>query len=292
MHKPVAALDRALASLEGLSVGDAYGEQFFLHRHLLDEPAPQTVPGPWFWTDDTAMAIAIVEVLRRHGTIDQDALAQQFHRNYEREPLRGYGPGMRKLLPELARLGAWRLLAPQLFGGQGSLGNGSAMRVAPIGAFFAPDVDRVVEQAALSAEVTHCHPEGVAGAIAVAVAAALASDYRDRPGDLLQAVIDRTPAGGTRRGLMLARDLGPEAPPLAAGVHLGNGSRVTCEDTVPFVIWSAARNLGNFELALWDTVRARGDLDTTCAMVGGILAAGGVMPPPAWVQAREPLPRA
>ncbi|MCA9795602.1 MAG: ADP-ribosylglycohydrolase family protein [Candidatus Eremiobacteraeota bacterium] len=108
----------------------------------------------------------------------------------------------------------------------------------------APDLERVVEQAARSAEVTHCHPEGVAGAIAVAVASGLASQYRDRPPrDLIQAVLDHTPAGATRHGLALALDLGPEATPLAAGVHLGNGTRMTCEDTVPFVIWSAARNL-------------------------------------------------
>lgn len=272
-------------------MGDAYGEQFFLYRYLLDEPTPQTPPAPWYWTDDTAMAIALVEVLGEHGRVEQDALAKAFHTRYESEPLRGYGRGMRQLLPEIATPGAWKVKAPTLFGGEGSLGNGSAMRVAPLGAFFAPDLERVVEQAARSAEVTHCHPEGVAGAIAVAVASALASQYRDRPPrDFIQAVLDHTPAGATRHGLTLALDLGPEATSLAAGVHLGNGTRVTCEDTVPFVIWSAARNLGDFTKAIWDTVRARGDIDTTCAMVGGILAAGGTMPPAAWVKAREPLP--
>lgn len=284
-------LEGALASLDGLSVGDAYGERFFLFRDRLDEPFPPMVPAPWLWTDDTAMALALVEVLREHGRIDQDALAYRFHVRYQDDPWRGYGRGMRELLPALAPPGAWRREAGRLFGGQGSMGNGSAMRVAPLGAYFAPDLERVVEQAALSAEVTHCHPDGVAGAIAVAVAAALATDYQDRaPQELLQAVIDQTPAGSVRRRLMRARDLGPEAPPLAAAVHLGNGSEVTCEDTVPFVIWSAARNLASFETALWDTVRARGDMDTTCAMVGGILAAGGVAPPPAWLAAREPLP--
>ncbi len=280
-------IERALTCLEGLSVGDAYGEQFFPRRHLLDLPTPPTIPGPWAWTDDTAMALAIVDVLREHGRIDQDALAHRFHVVYERDPYRGYGRGMRELLPLIAEPGAWRVHAPKLFHQQGSQGNGSAMRVAPVGAYFAPDLDRVVEQAALSAEVTHTHPDGVAGAIAVAVAAALASM---QPEDFLQTVIDHTPPGSTRRGLLLARDLGPDAPPLAAGVHLGNGTRVTCEDTVPFVIWSAARNLADYEQALWDTVRARGDMDTTCAMVGGIVAAGGVLPPPAWTRAREPLP--
>ena len=65
------------------------------------------------------------------------------------------------------------VMTPRLFGGEGSFGNGAAMRVAPLGAYFADELDAVVEQASFSAEVTHSHPEGIAGAIAVAVAAAL-----------------------------------------------------------------------------------------------------------------------
>lgn len=48
------------------------------------------------------------------------------------------------------------------------------MRVAPVGAFFADDMDLVVSQARASAEVTHAHNEAIVGAIAVAVAAAWA----------------------------------------------------------------------------------------------------------------------
>jgi ADP-ribosylglycohydrolase len=51
---------------------------------------------------------------------------------------------------------------------------------------------------------------------------------------------------------------------------MGNG--VTSQDTVPLALWRAARHLGNFEEALWATVSGPGDRDTTCAIVGGILA--------------------
>jgi ADP-ribosylglycohydrolase len=57
--------------------------------------------------------------------------------------------------------------------GRGSFGNGGAMRIAPLGAFFADDVERVVVEARRAREVTHAHPEAVARAVAVAVAAAL-----------------------------------------------------------------------------------------------------------------------
>ncbi len=47
-----------------------------------------------------------------------------------------------------------------MFSGLGSFGNGAAMRAAPLGAWFAGDVETVIQQAILSAEVTHAHPEG------------------------------------------------------------------------------------------------------------------------------------
>jgi ADP-ribosylglycohydrolase len=43
------------------------------------------------------------------------------------------------------------------------------------------------------------------------------------------------------------------------------------QDTVPFAIWCAAHNLGNFQNALWKAVSILGDRDTICAIVGGIV---------------------
>ncbi|MFD3702012.1 ADP-ribosylglycohydrolase family protein [Nocardia sp. NPDC058658] len=58
----------------------------------------------------------------------------------------------------------WQELALQAREGRGSWGNGAAMRVAPLGAWFADDLDRVVDEATASAMVTHTHPDAVAGA--------------------------------------------------------------------------------------------------------------------------------
>ncbi|MCZ0975495.1 ADP-ribosylglycohydrolase family protein [Streptomyces albulus] len=49
---------------------------------------------------------------------------------------------------------------------------------------------------------------------------------------------------------------------------------------MPFTLWAAARNLRNFEQAFWTTARAGGDVDTTCGIVGGIVAASPVAPRP------------
>ncbi len=76
------SIDDALLSLEGLSVGDAFGEMFFFRS-----PAGQDLPeGPWRWTDDTHMALSIVEILKNCGRIDQDALAAAFPNGSCRNP--------------------------------------------------------------------------------------------------------------------------------------------------------------------------------------------------------------
>ena len=71
---------------------------------------------------------------------------------------------------------------------------------------------------------------------------------------------------------------------------LETGGAISAQDTVPFCLWCAAHNLNDFEEALWTTIRGFGDVDTTCAVVGGIVAlpAGGA--PSDWVVQREPIP--
>jgi ADP-ribosylglycohydrolase len=63
-------------------------------------------------------------------------------------------------------------------------------------------------------------------------------------------------------------------------------------DTVPFALWCAAQHLDDYEAALWLTVSGLGDRDTTCAIVGGIVAlfTGTDGIPAEWRHAREPLP--
>src|SRR5262245_49145528 len=119
---------------------------------------------------------------------------------------------------------------------QGSLGNGSAMRVAPVGAWFADDLDRVVSEARASSVVTHLHSEGIAGAIAIAVAAAMAWRLRGQPHsdkvpEFFNEVHRRTPESETRQGIAQAFKLRQFESPEAAARILGNGSGVTCPDT-------------------------------------------------------------
>lgn len=279
-------------------MGDAFGEQFFYRESSVQWAidARQTPNPPWRWTDDTAMALSIVETLAECRCINQDGLAQHFAARYASEPSRGYGKMAHEILSGIVAGVPWRNASSAAFGGAGSMGNGSAMRAGPIGAYFADDLDAVVVNASLSAEVTHFHQDGKAGAVAVAVAAAVAwrlSEVaeQDRGQQLLHTAVELTPRGPTRDRLQWAMNL-PFASSVETAVHeLGNGSQVLCQDTVPFCLWCAARHLDHYEEALWTTVAGLGDRDTTCAIVGSIVAlsAGPESIPSAWRASREEL---
>lgn len=288
------AIDRAQLSLEGLSVADAFGEQL-LHAgpyarslSLSERTAP--VGRTWQWTDDTAMAISIVEELVAGG-IDPASLAQRYARRYIAEPARGYGRGAHEVLQAIASGAPHDIAAQALFGGEGSCGNGGGMRAAPIGAYFAGALDDAIEHARRSALPTHAHPDGIAGAIAIAVAAALVFDGERDARTILDTVVVHTPDGPTREGLRRTLAfLGADAVTVAA--ELGNGSRVTSADTIPFAVWCAATHLTDYAGALWECGLVGGDIDTTCAMVGGIVvgATGASAIPADWQASREPLP--
>ncbi|MDG9702269.1 ADP-ribosylglycohydrolase family protein [Streptomyces sp. DH37] len=294
---PAAALD----SLRGLALGDGFGQRWSFRepREAAGMIRARRIPdeAPWHWTDDTAMALCVVRVLLRARAVDPEALAREFAAAYAADPGRGYGRGMHELLPRLASdPGGWEARARALFGGRGSLGNGAAMRVAPLGAWFAGDPQRAAAEAAASAAVTHAHPEGVAGAVAVAVAASLAAGGRGgapaAPEDLLGETAGATPGGPVRDGLLAAAALPAGTPAHRASDVLGNGARVRASDTVPFALWSAAHHLDDLVPALWSTAEGLGDVDTTCAITGGVVAArtGLRAVPAAWRELCEPLP--
>ncbi|MFP3992502.1 ADP-ribosylglycohydrolase family protein [Streptomyces sp. E11-3] len=284
-------LERALASLRGLAVGDALGSQFFVPANYPLLKRRELPPGTWRWTDDTEMACSVLSVLAGHGRIDQDALAQSFAAHHDAG--RGYGSAVSRLLRLIETGGDWRQLASAMFKGQGSWGNGAAMRIAPLGAWYADDPEQATHQAEISSYPTHQHREGVVGSMAVAAAAALtaAPTGPPTPEALLDGVIALIPRSAVGAGLRRARDMLDYSDATTVAAVLGCGRRTSAHDTVPFALWSAARGLGDFERAFWVTAQVGGDMDTTCAIVGGVVASGLAAGPPAqWWERTEALP--
>ena len=157
--------------------------------------------------------------------------------------------------------------------------------------------DLVLLVASLSAEVTHSHIEGKAGAIAVAVAASLAAAWglnetvqanRHR---LIDDVLCHVPDSMTKDVLQLASKIPESTSSPDAAATLGCGEQILSQDTVPFCLWSARKHLENYPEALWTTASVFGDIDTNCAIVGSIVsvAVGKQGVPTDWLLSREPL---
>ena len=290
-------IKKALLSIEGLSIGDSFGQNFFIEQNKVIQSINSRIlpTKPWFYTDDTVMAISIVETLDKFKRIEQDYLAMMFARRYIEEPNRGYGSNAGRTLQEISQGVDWRQASNRAFSGMGSMGNGGAMRAAPIGAYFFDDYERVIDEAKASCEVTHSHLDARAGTVAVAIAAAycvrlslglISSNEKD----LLETVIEFTPPSDTRSRIKRATNISYDSRLDYVISLLGNGSHLCSYDTVPIAVWFVAGN-DNFVDALWNAVAALGDRDTICAIVGSLIALRVTEQqlPKAWIESREAL---
>ena len=290
-------LRRKLAklSLNGLSIGDSLGTMLAWQPQLVrlrQTPAPS-----WYFTDDTVMGICVTRSLEINGSINQDDLARRFAQEYALDPHRGYGNGAHEILRAICKGRTWREASSQVFHGAGSMGNGAAMRVGPLGAYFYDDPALAAKQAELSAEVTHWHLEGKAGAIAVAVAASLAAGWclsgtvETNRVRLIDELLPFLPESMTKDVIQQALAIPEKTPVDQVARLLGCGENILSQDTVPFCLWSAQKNLQDYPAAIWTTASAFGDIDTNCAIVGSIVsvAVGEEGVPQDWLLSREPL---
>ena len=129
--------------------------------------------------------------------------------------------------------------------------------------------------------------------MAVAAAAAVVADPAGHGGPeaLLDRVVEAVPRSAVQAGLRRGRDMLDYADAGTVAAVLGCGRRTSAHDTVPFALWAAARHLESFADAFWTTAQAGGDVDTTCAIAGGVVASGSRgAPPRGWQERTEPLP--
>jgi poly(ADP-ribose) glycohydrolase ARH3 len=247
------------APFEGLQPETIYYD-FGPPRRLFEAPPELEL----VYTDDTQMTIGVAECLLECGTIDPDVLARRFRENYE--PWRGYGPGARKLLDAMAAGGDWRAAAPAQFPG-GSLGNGAAMRAAPVGLLFHDDLDRVADEARRSATVTHTHPIGIDGAVLVATAVALA--LRPGPFDakgFFSELAARAETEEFQWQLRTAARQGPED-------SLTFGNSLEAHRSVTSALLCFAFSPDSYADAVARAIALGNDTDTLAAMAGALSGA-------------------
>ena len=225
----------------GAIIGDVVGSVYEFNNHRSKEfPLFQVKSS---FTDDSVLTFATAKVLLDGG--DYATTYQRFARVY---PHRGYG----------GRFSRWiKLDDPKPYN---SFGNGSAMRVSPVGFAFA-DAETTLAESKRSAEVTHNHPEGIKGAQSVAAAIFLARTGMDRDG--IRAELEG------RFGYNLHRPWEEIQP--------GYSFDETCQGSVPEALICALTST-SFENAVRRAVALGGDADTQAAIAGSVAEAlyGGV----------------
>ena len=281
-----------LGGMVGSALGDAIGELAFTvpkRERLLSNLDHVS---EFRYTDDTAMAIGLAQSIIKEKGIDQQNLGDTFSANFQREPWRGYASGPPTIFSLVAKRGiSYTEAARGMFGGSGSLGNGAAMRIVPLGLFFHRAED-LYEVAALSAQVTHAHPVGMDGAAvqAWAVARAVKLDpQRAFPLEgFVQGLIDfaRTPEIQTKMTL-IQKLITEDVPPNAAADEVGRS--VAVHESMPFAIYSFLKYPKSFEACLFCAILHGGDRDTlgamACAISGAYLGIEAI--PYVWRQKLE-----
>ncbi len=225
----------------GALAGDIIGSRFEFNNHkskqfeLFD---PQCT-----FTDDSVLTVALADSL-----MSGEDYAIVLRKYYRRYPDAGYG----------GRFHQWAR-SPQM-GPYNSFGNGSAMRVSPVGWFF-DDLETVLEEAQKSAMPTHNHPEGIKGAQATAACIFMAR--RGCGKKEIKDYVQQTYNYDLQRSL---DDIRP-----------GYSFDVTCQGSVPEAIIAFLES-SDFEDAIRNAVSLGGDSDTIACITGGIAEAfyGGV----------------
>ena len=195
------------------------------------------------FTDDTVLTVAIADAILNQ--VDYTASLKQYHQWF---PNAGYGRTFKDWAGSSRRepYNSW--------------GNGSAMRVSPVGYAF-DNLEQVLQEAKHSAEVTHNHPEGIKGAQATAAAIFLARTEQSK--SEIKTYIES----------MFAYDLSQELDAIRPAYRFD----VSCQGSVPQAI-TAFLESTDFEDAIRNAISLGGDSDTIACIAGSIAEAfyGGV----------------
>lgn len=190
------------------------------------------------FTDDTVLTVAVADAILTGRPYEQSM--REIGRRY---PRAGYGGSF---------IGWLHSDHPQPYN---SWGNGSAMRVSPVGFAFNTE-DEVLSEAEKTASISHNHPEGVKGAQATAL-----SVYLARSGHTKEEIREQI---NQRFGYNMDRSVDNIRPTYSFDV--------SCQGTVPEAI-IAFLDSGSYEDAVRNAVSLGGDSDTLACITGGIAEA-------------------
>ena len=192
------------------------------------------------FTDDTVCTIGIANAILKYGNPTSEQFAECLVEMCRKYPDRGYGSNFQKWIDNPVPYDSY--------------GNGSAMRVSPVG-FWSTSVDQCLSLAANSADCSHNHPEGINGAQAIALSIFYAKKSDDKSLDSVRWVLDwKYPQWASKT----LDEIRPDYT-----------FKVSCQESVPVAILAFLES-SSYEDCIKKAISMGGDSDTLAAMAGGI----------------------
>jgi poly(ADP-ribose) glycohydrolase ARH3 len=267
--------DRVRGALMGAVIGDAFGSALEgatagSASALAERRARSS--GPWGYTDDAAMLIALAESILESGTVSPVSFLQSLACHYE--PARGFGRGMKLALRAFEAGTPWQDVARAAWP-EGSRGNGGAVRAGAVALRRWESVHDLLGAATLATRVTHAHPEAIDAAVLHArlVALTLAEpEIVAVPSSALDQLAQDVPSTA------FVRDTIEKVRMLAMAdgdidVAKVCGTSTLARESVPAAHAVFLRSHATFQDAIVSAARLGGDVDSICALVGCLAGA-------------------
>ncbi|KXB07106.1 hypothetical protein AKJ51_01995 [candidate division MSBL1 archaeon SCGC-AAA382A20] len=263
-------------SLLGTGIGDSLGRTLESCRMVEQEKVKKLAEESETlrYTDDTQQMISLAESLVEKKGFDGEHFAERLVENFD--PMRGYGPGSSQVIRNLEKGNDWDKPAQRLFGGEGSYGNGSSMRVAPAGLFCYDNLENLRTFVRDCSRVTHSHRLGIEGAILQSASVALATrketskklDSRGFLEELFGFIKEKEFIDKLEK---IKKLLSQNSSRKKVIQTLGNG--VEAFNSVPTAVYSFLSHPEDFADAVTFAISLGGDADTIGAMTGAAAGA-------------------
>lgn len=269
--------DRYAGCLVGLGIGDALGMPFegmdsqaiLAGRSQVTEFLAGHGLAAGQYTDDTKMMLCLAESMVENGRVDPEDIARRFVAWFDTADLRGIGNTCLEAILNLKSGLPWEESGHR---GEWAAGNGTAMRIAPVGLLDWQDLERLREDCWSTSIITHHNPEAVAGATAVAyvIARLVTGDLNETR--LLADAAEFVATSEVARNLLQAqRLLSSNTSTDVALETLGTSGYVV--ETVASALYCFLRTPSDFATTVSSAVLGGGDTDTTAAVAGAVSGA-------------------
>lgn len=273
------------ATLTGLAIGDALGVPYETHHFTsqalmdwdgsfkdskgLNNIQPERLAGEW--SDDTQMAICVAKSLVECSVYSPVHAAAAYVEWYKSGDHRGIGKATKEAMDRLIRGHHWNGS-----GVEHAQGNGTAMRIAPLGLFYCNSILTVCDMARVDACITHRSVEAQEGSVAVALAVALLAKRSVEKSQLLTPVVNLLHSGEDQTTLVESRLLDlrsflqePKDVKAVMSWAIDKGTGAIVSQSVP-AAFLCFLSTSNFRDAVELAVRLGGDTDTIAAITGAL----------------------